>query len=325
MQLSVEIPVTALIVDYSAINGILILEEMEMDFYRIECFLTAAETGNMTKAAERMCMTQPAMSFQIRELEKELHVTLFERDRVGIRLTESGKIVHAGLSHIMDSYRRLLNKIPQNGYGKQHLTIGYHGFINWAGLHSFIAVFSKKHPEIEVSILEQQCKELADYLELGTLDVAILLTQEVKNRHGLSSVPLFNESTCFAVPETHPLADRKSVSAEDIKEEIILMNNHNSVCMKELVDNLIRSGIPSEHLKFEEQPGVCLAMAVAGQGLASLPKSFQQNNLPLRYVDYDSKVCHIYHSLAWNSDAHNPAVKLFCEEAGRVSWPYRLL
>ena len=43
-----------------------------MDFYRIECFLAAAETGSMTKAAEKMCVTQPAISFQIRELEREL-------------------------------------------------------------------------------------------------------------------------------------------------------------------------------------------------------------------------------------------------------------
>ena len=47
-----------------------------MDFYRIECFLAAAETGSMTKAAEKMCVTQPAISFQIRELERELQITI---------------------------------------------------------------------------------------------------------------------------------------------------------------------------------------------------------------------------------------------------------
>ncbi len=222
----------------------------------------------------------------------------------------------------MESYRRLLNKIPKNSYDKMHLTVGYHGFINWAGLHSFIAVFSKRHPEIEVSIMEQQCKELADYLELRNLDVAILIDQELKNRQGLSSMSLFHEKTCFAVPNTHPLANRKKITIEDLKDETILMNNHNSTCMNELVDNLIRSGIPSDKFRFEEQPGVCLAMAVAGQELVSLPKSFQQNNLPLSYVDYDSSVCSISHSLAWNSSTQNPAVKLFCEEVSLVSWPF---
>jgi len=295
-----------------------------MDFYRIKCFLTAAEIGSMSKAAEKMCMTQPAMSFQIRELEKELQTTLFERDHMGIHLTESGKIVQAGFTHIMNSYQRLLNKIPQNNYGKMHLTIGYHGFTDWAGLHSFIAMFSKKYPEIELSILEQQCKELADYLEVGTLDVAILLTQELQNRPTLSSMKLFSEKTCFAIPNTHPLSKKSKIINEDLKDETIIMNNHNSISMNELVDNLIRSGIPSDHLKFEEQPEVCLAMAVAGQGLTSLPKSFSQNNLPLSYVDYDSNVCKVSHALAWRSDTQNSAVKLFCDEVKKVTWPYNV-
>ena len=293
-----------------------------MDFYRIECFLTAAETGSMTKAAEKMCITQPAMSFQIRELEKELQVSLFERDHMGIHLTESGKIMQAGFMHIMDSYRRLLNKVLENSYGKLRLMVGYHGFIDWAGLHSFIAGFSQRHPDIEVSILEQQCKELADYLELGTLDVAIVLTSELKDRNNLSAMPLFQEKTCFAVPRTHRLADKEKITIEDLRDETILMNNHPSVCMNELIDNLIRSGIRSDHLRFYDQPNVCLAMSVAGQGLTSLPISFQQHNLPLKYVEFDSPVCQVSHSLAWNSSTGNPAVKLFCGEARRVTWPY---
>lgn len=293
-----------------------------MDFYRIECFLTAAETGSMTKAAEKMCITQPAMSFQIRELEKELQVTLFERDHVGIRLTESGKIMQAGFTHIMDSYRRLLNKVLQNSYGKLRLTVGYHGFINWAGMHSFIAEFSERHPEIEVSILEQQCKELADYLELGTLDVAFILTSELKNRNTLSAMPLFREKTCFAVPHTHRLAGKETVTVDDLRDETILMNNHASACMDELIDNLIHSGIRPDHLRFEDQPNVCLAMSVAGQGLTSLPISFQQHNLPLKYVEYDSQFCRVSHALAWRSDTENPTVKLFCGEVSRVQWPY---
>ena len=115
-----------------------------MDFYRIECFLAAAETGSMTKAAEKMCVTQPAISFQIRELERELQITLFSRESSGIRLTEAGKIMQTGFLHMMDSYRRLLDKALSCQYGKVRLTIGYHGFINWAGIHSFIAVFTRR-------------------------------------------------------------------------------------------------------------------------------------------------------------------------------------
>ena len=101
-----------------------------MDFYRIECFLAAAETGSMTKAAEKMCVTQPSMSFQIRELERELQIPLFERDYRGIRLTEAGRILQTGFARILDSYRKLVDNALACAYGKLRLTIGFHGFIN---------------------------------------------------------------------------------------------------------------------------------------------------------------------------------------------------
>ena len=197
-----------------------------MDFFRIECFLAVAQTGSMSKAAEKMCVSQPAMSFQIREMERELQIPLFVRDHNGVRLTESGKIMQTGFLHIMDSYRRLLDKALSKTYGKLRLTIGYHGLINWAGIHNFIAFFSERHPEFEVVVMQQQWSELADYLEIGALDVAFLETSELPDRDSLSALHLFNEGTCFAMRRSHPLASRERVTVKDIENDIILMNNH---------------------------------------------------------------------------------------------------
>lgn len=114
-----------------------------MDLFRIECFLTAAEVGNMTKAAERMNITQPAMSFQIRELEKEVQISLFARDRNGIYLTEAGKVMKAGFTRILENYRRVLEDARACAYGRSRLTIGYHGPLGWAGTLQFIGAFPR--------------------------------------------------------------------------------------------------------------------------------------------------------------------------------------
>ncbi len=270
-----------------------------------------------------MCITQPTMSFQIRALERELQIQLFEREHNGVHLTDAGKIVQNGFLHIMDSYRRVVDAALATAYGRVQLKIGYHGFINWAGIHSFLAAFSSRHPELEVSIIQNQWKELADYLENGCLDVAFLFGPELRGRSGLSSLALFKEKTCFAVPPSHPLADRLSVTAEDLKDETILMNNHSSDSMDELVKRLILSGIPEDHMKFVDAPDIALAMTVAGQGLTSMPISYRQDHLPLNYVEYDTPHCHMEYSLVWNTTTSNPAVRLFCAEVSRVSWPYR--
>ena len=165
-------------------------------------------------------------------------------------------------------------------------------------------------------------KELADYLELGTLDVAFVENSELRDRGRLSSLPLFQEKTCFAVPLSHPLAERDRVTIDDLKNETIVMNNHPSVCMNELIANLIRSGIRQDQFHFVDQPDVALALSVAGIGLTSLPISFRQDGIPLRYVEYDTPFCSMSYSLAWRSDTENPAVRLFCGEVSRTAWPY---
>ncbi len=293
-----------------------------MDSFRVECFLKAAELGNLTRAAERMNITQPAMSFQIREMEKELQLTLFVRERGGVVLTPAGRVMRDGLVRLTDNYRRVLESARACAFGKQRLTIGYHGPVNWAGIHRFIAQFSERHPEIDVAILQQQWRELADYLEFGAVDLAFLETSELSNRELLASAPLFREKTCFALAPTHPLAGKASVKVEELAGETILMNNHPSDSMTTMVENLYRSGLRQEAFRFFDQPDATLAMAAAGQGLASIPWSFRTANSALSYVAYDTPVCRMDYSLAWSVGTENRTVRIFVAEAKAAAWPY---
>ena len=292
-----------------------------MDFFRIECFLTAAEVGNMTKAAERMNITQPAMSFQIRELEKEVQLTLFARDRNGIYLTEAGKVMQSGFKRILESYRRTLEDARASAYGRAHLTIGYHGPFGWAGVLQFIGEFSAKHPEIEVAVFRQEFRELADYVEQGILDVAFLENSELVNRRQLASYSLFVEHACFAVAPFHPLAKRASVTADLLVGERILMNNHASDSMASLISRLVRSGIRRDSFQFFDRTEITMATAAAGQGIAVIPNSFRIENSALRYVEYDSDVLQLEHSLVWNTEKENQAVRFFVDQAMEQTWP----
>ena len=133
---------------------------------------------------------------------------------------------------------------------------------------------------------------------------------------------LFREDTCFAMRTSHPLAKRQSVTVDDLKNETILMNNHPSNSMNELIRHLYQSGLPKSCFRFFDQLDVALAMAAAGQGITSLPVSFRQRDVDLAYVLYNAPACYMSYSLAWNSATKNPAVKLFCGEASRAVWPY---
>lgn len=291
-----------------------------MDLFRIECFLTAAEVGNMTKAAERMNITQPAMSFQIRELEKEVQISLFARDRNGIYLTEAGKVMKAGFTRILENYRRVLEDARACAYGRSRLTIGYHGPLGWAGTLQFIGAFSEKHPEIEVAVFQQEYRELADYVEQDILDAAFVESSELINRRQLDSLTLFSDTACFAVAPFHPLASFSSVSADMIAGETILMNNHASDSMSSLIARLVRSGIRRDSFRFFDRTEITLATA-AGQGIAVIPASYRVENSALHYVDYASDIFHMEYKIAWNAGKNNQAVRLFLDEVQKTTWP----
>ncbi len=292
-----------------------------MDLFRIECFLTAAEVGNMTKAAERMNITQPAMSFQIRELEKEVQISLFARDRNGIYLTEAGKVMKAGFTRILENYRRVLEDARACAYGRSRLTIGYHGPLGWAGILQFIGAFSEKHPEIEVAVFQQEYRELADYVEQDILDAAFVESSELINRRQLDSLTLFSDTACFAVAPFHPLASFSSVSADMIAGETILMNNHVSDSMSSLIARLVRSGIRRDSFRFFDRTEITLATAAAGQGIAVIPASYRVENSALHYVDYASDIFHMDYKIAWNAGKNNQALRLFLDEVQKTTWP----
>lgn len=294
----------------------------EMDFFRIRCFLAAAEFNSITRAAEYMNITQPAMSFQIRELEKELGVKVFSRENKSLSLTPAGNVLKSGFSQMLQSYRILVDAAKTVSGSRNRLTVGYHGPVGWAGVPEFVSDFSKEHDNAEVVIYQQNWKELADFLRSGAIDVAFLSIEEVPTGKDYSSISLFTESTGFAISPRHRLAGKSSVTIDDVRDETVFMNNHPSACMDAIVERLLRSGIRKENVSFFEQMDMTLAMAASNQGIASIPKSFGTENSALKYIEYDSPACWLSYSLVSNNALGNPLTPVFMSAAQKVSWPY---
>lgn len=293
-----------------------------MNIFRMKCFLAAADLKNITKAAEYMNITQPAMSFQIRELEKETGVKVLQRGARGIEVTPAGEVLRDGLSKLVESYELLISNAQMTALEKQRLTVGYHGPIAWAGVPDFLSDFSQRHPEIEVIIIQQQWKEMAAYVSGGALDVALICSEELKDNPNLAAHTLFREKSCFAVSYEHPLARYELLTPEDIAGTTIFMNNHPSISMSSIIWRLLDSGIKEQSLRFFDQLSITLAMAAARQGIAAIPRSFKVDNSVLKYIDYESEKVWIEYALVWNPDSKNSALKCFREEVAAAPWPY---
>lgn len=293
-----------------------------MDFFRMRCFLAAAEFNSITRAAEYMNITQPAMSFQIKELEKELGIKVFSRENKSLSLTLAGGVLKSGFTQLMQSYSNIVDTAKTVSGSRNRLTVGYHGPIDWAGVPEFVSDFSKAHDNAEIILHQQNWRELAEFLKSGAIDVAFLSVEEVPAGKDFSSVHLFTESTGFAVSPRHRLAGKPSVTIDDIRDETVFMNNHASASMDVIVRRLLESGIKKEKVSFFEQMEMTLAMAASNQGIASIPKSFGTDNSALKYIDYDSPACWLSYWLVSNNSLGNPLTPVFMSAAEKASWPY---
>lgn len=288
-----------------------------MDLFRMKCFTEVARYRSISKAAKQMNMTQPAMSVQIKELEREVGFPIVVREKRGVALTASGSILNDGFRQILKLYDSVLTSAKLNYNQDLRLSIGFHGPLGWARLNLLIARFTKKFPDVVVTVFHQQWRELAMSVDMGILDIAFLVTDEVQNFSNIESTPLFREKACFAISPLNKLSKKELLTPEDIMGETVLMNNHPSVSMDNINEMLILSGIPRKKFRYFDEMEVALSMAAACQGIVALPRSFKTTNDALVYVDYDSDKVVINHCLAWNRNIKKDVIGQFISECSR--------
>lgn len=185
-------------------------KEMPVELRHLRYFIALAGSLNFTRAAERLHVTQSTLSHQIKQLEEELGVALFERTGRRVTLTEAGDefLHHAGNAlREIDAGLGALRKNPQAVMGQ--LRIGATHTFNLSFIPDCIATFQKRHPQVRVVVEELAADAIAARLQQGTLDLGIAYRPSEPGP--LQFEPLYNEEMVLVVAQGHPLARRKRV------------------------------------------------------------------------------------------------------------------
>lgn len=293
-----------------------------MDIFSMQCFLSAAETLNLSKAAIQMHITQPAMSVQIKKLEQEIGATLFERDSRKMILTPAGQVVQKTFTTIVGSYNTMLWQARTLEDENKCLRIGYHGPSNWAGISGLFQKFLQENPKIRISIQSEEFGELAKKVEDGQLDVVILEASDYKDYGTMRWEFLFDDYSCFAMSKDHPLANREKITSEELRDQKVYFNLRDTASMQGIFRKLIQSGIPQENLVCVEGTATSIAFAIAYGGLAALPITFKEKeNTEIVYVDQESSVVHMRYGLVWRKDNETDALRQFIQYCKEYDWP----
>lgn len=193
-----------------------------MTLLQLQYFKTLAHVLHYTQAAAQLHIAQPSLSYSIKELEKELGVKLFEKDSRHIRLTIYGEQFLSYVERALSMLDEGVNVLQQMAdHAQQIVRLGYFHSISASLIPSIMLGFydQSANQNIRFQFEEATSFDLYQQLKKGELDLAFCLHKDEE----LESVIIMRQPLYLAVPEYHPLADRKSVRFEDFAQEPIVM------------------------------------------------------------------------------------------------------
>lgn len=188
----------------------------------LEYFLTVAELGNITHAAQQLFLSQPNLTVAIKKLEEELGVTLFERHNKSVTLTEDGIFLYERMSPLLSQLQMTIEQVKDRGNKKGGiLKIGIPPMIGSFMMKPLLTHFSKEHPQWELNIVEEGSVGLQQKLDNKELDLAIIVAHELPST--LLAKPLMTVEYKACVPLSHLLASNNHLTYEELANESLIM------------------------------------------------------------------------------------------------------
>ena len=196
---------------------------MDVHLREMRYFLAVADELSFTRAAERLFVSQPALSKQIQALERQLRTPLFARDRRGTRLTASGSALlpHArDLIERWDEAQRAVSDAVASDAAV--LTVGFSTSIGRGLMPAIRTVFGEQHPTWRLALRQVPWSDATGGLADGTSDVALVWLPVPELDDAYSCQVLFTEPRWVALPSGHPLAEAEVVPFEALLDEPFL-------------------------------------------------------------------------------------------------------
>ncbi|MEU4191786.1 LysR family transcriptional regulator [Kribbella sp. NPDC026611] len=281
-----------------------------MDLRQLSYFVAVAEEGQVTRAARRVLVAQPAVSAQLRSLERELGEPLFVRDPRGVRLTDAGETLLPHARAALASAERArdsVRSLRRLEHGR--LRVGTSGPME-AGLISLLREFHATYPAIDLSMVERHNQPLIQELASGEFDVAMIGLRDVPPPYPLRTLAVGVEPLVVVVPRDHHLAHRKTVAVAELEGEPIVTLIRESGLRLVLEDACGKQGFSPRVVVETGELSTLVALSAAGLGIAVVPRP-SVGDADVAVLRLTRPSLQRRTALAWNHENLTPAAKEF--------------
>ncbi|MFH5831952.1 transcriptional regulator CynR [Halalkalibaculum sp. DA384] len=218
-----------------------------MELRQFKYLLSIAEEGTFTAAADKLFISQSALSQQVKSMEEELGVPLFDRSRNRLQLTEAGELLHQRAKRIVnevDEAKRAIDELEQLYRGT--LRIGVVQTVNAYLIPRVVSSFSTRYPNVTLKVHELSAPEIENTLYEHELDLGISF--KPTEYPDLTFDDLFEEELLLIVNGQHKLADREAITVRELdRKKLILLSE--GYCTRRIWNRCaLEAGIESEVL-----------------------------------------------------------------------------
>lgn len=257
-----------------------------MQIHHLKYMVKISQLGSFSAAAQALYVSQPALSQQIRELEKELGVKLFIRQRHGVMLTTAGKEFVEIADSVLRGWNRLYTTMERYRFvDKGHLTIGVLWIWGYLGINSYINDFQKLYPNLELQLVPDGSVPLLEKLKREELDCCIIIAEErLLQDAALSYHRMITDQIMVIMHSGHPLSYQSSISWKDLKDIPIILPGKDSASYQMVMEHFTAEHIAPRTVCESTQSAVTVQLVSDGIGAGFCSKAMADTFQDSRFV-----------------------------------------
>lgn len=260
----------------------------------LECFLLVAQLRNFSKAANELFISQSAVTQQIKRLERKLGVQLFYRNNKAVSLTKAGESFYEDAAEIMRLSTVAIKRAQDLHSGhKRLLTINYISSENEVIIPCILSKFRANFPDIQVNLTKGSLESIKDNLLTGKVDASFITDQfhDFIDNEDYQKTFLFKDKEHCLMRADHRLAEKESISLQDLKGETLLLINTKMGSIDKLRTRIMRD-VPEINVVGVVPGEIPLTMVRIGLGVSIRPLLAcpQDNGLKAVPLDVGSRL-----------------------------------
>ena len=251
-----------------------------IDISKLKTFVAVADLGSFSKASEILYITQPAVTQQIKALERIVGAKLFQRQGGRIVLTDEGKRIYQIAKSLLSNYENLMEEMAKIKKDfKDTLLLGISTTLSEYKVPELLVEFHQQFPNISVRVLVDNSQHIEDALSSGVLNIGII---ERDPSEKFSSVKWFMDEVVFFTYPSHPFAKKGEIDPEELYNADLIFREVSSGTRKVVKEELERLGIIFEKLKVKIEINCgrsILSMVKKGYGCSFLSRGIIEKDI----------------------------------------------